>query len=497
MRLILPISLAVLSTTAVADPPRASTPCVEIARMSNANQLNAEMAIIAGAAASKFTPTEPGSEVLAMADFNADGRDDFLIQLQYGPEHFVRSDGNAVDIKRDESVNWDLDSLRETRVLGVIYRGKLPYMVFGVDYEPQFATVVKSGRQHVVCNFGKRGKDSSLSALSALESIELESEEAGLDVWTYAIRAPGTRRLEELRLHAAAMNDSSRDDGLLSQAHAANRRDVFSWLLEHGADPNEGRDEYGLLTHLLWEQDYEAAIAVIRKGATIRQYDAERIAERIDGKNAIVRRLAMQTVNTLQAIPEVILRGALHDPLLFDEILGTHLPVRPDSWEWRADVPIAMSPSAAEEFAKFPGALEKARRAYEKTVPPGSRHAAVNFGDEQQGWRFQLAGGEDNPVSHEELLLFATAFCVYFLPVDCGSEQSRVNGTRWATELGDTCPNPKLLEIMDVAACNTVMYYNVAAGPNSPKPMFVFPTGSNWGRDHSILDMYRAKHPGN
>jgi hypothetical protein len=282
---------------------------------------------------------------------------------------------------------------------------------------------------------------------------------------------------------------------LLSQAYAGDRRDVFNWLLEHGADPDEGRDELGrLLANLLRQQDYEAAIAVIRKGATIRQYDAEEIAERIDGKNTAVGRLALQTVDTLRAIPEAILLGALRDPPLFDEILGTHLPIRPDWWEWQADVRIAMSPSAAQELAKYPGALEKARRAYRKTVPPGSRRAAVNFGDEEQGWRFQLAGGEDNPVSHEELLLFATAFCVYFLPVDCGSEQSRSNGIRWATELGDTCANQKLLEAMDVAACNTLMYNDVAVGPNSPKPMFVFPPRSNRGADQSILDMYRAKH---
>jgi hypothetical protein len=274
--------------------------------------------------------------------------------------------------------------------------------------------------------------------------------------------------------------------------------DVYKSLLSHGANPSAGpgHDTKPLFV-LLHPQmgDFPQATKLFKAGANPRLF-IDDLARLVESDADIPAELVLNAIKSLRALPEIILLAATHRPSLLDGLTKLSLPLQPEVGEWHAGQRVALRTDAIKKFDETRGTLQKVRPLYARTVKARQNFASFRYGNSDLGWEIQRL--ESNLMSDDEMLLFATAICMYFLPEDCGGPALENRARTWARALSPTCRDSKLEQSMELDACNTIALFRRATAPGSDIPINFDPTGKNWdpaSMPYSFDKLYRAKHP--
>jgi hypothetical protein len=473
--------------------------CEAIARLSNKQLLVDKLRETTPRGDPKFEGNQlPSGTLSAVVDVDGDQRPEFIYVVGAGSPRFYSATGSALRVRSDLETGGEMDPQSEAPFFGAFMLDGRTYLLFGTNHKPRFAAVYRKPALHVVCEFEPALNSTSVRVGDAYTALRNEAARAGVGEWEYAINAPGMRRLEILYARGLDLNDPALPRPLLYEAYSASRLDISESLLRHGADPSSGPAPDTPPLYLLLQPqrgDFVRAAKLFEAGANPRLF-IDDLAKLIESEVSVPDQLVLAAVKSLQAIPEAILLSATHRPSLLTGLTKLRLPVQPEYEEWHGGRRIALRPDAIAKFEETPGALEKVRALYANPIRARRNFARFHYGTSERGWEVQRL--EENPISDNEMLLFATAFCAHFFPEDCGAPELERRALAWAQALSPACGRPEFMRSMGLGACNTIEFYLRGATPGSDFPMEFEPTGKNWDpalMPYSFEKLYRAKHP--
>jgi ankyrin repeat protein len=476
-----------------------SAACQLVARLASTALLEDAIAKSGGAL---VPDTDDRSLPAARLDLDGDGRPDSAYVVG-GELTLLNDQGQRVDLTPDPAIDWNNDNdFRWTGVSGFLTLEGRTYVVWSID--DALSHVSRITPQHVdkiVCQFARAEQADRrvlYSALSDYELLERKAEQHNRTVWEEAFERPGTDAIDVVLSSGHRIDERVNDESLLVAAMTWHRDDLVGWLLANGADPNSGgRGNTDTPLHVaLWGLDPDIVRQLLEAGADPASVatDLEDLARKGDEANRGVLRLVIARMNYL---PEQLVTAAAYarSPALAD-LAASGLPVQLLGVEWQAGRNEKLPSWVSRELAQSPEMLQTVTQMFAHTVPPPTRFVMATYGTPSRSWLVRKF--PDSPLSDEEFLTFSTAFCVYFLSVDCGPAELVSRARAWAEGLNLACGEP-LAGKVDAVACNVGTYYASVANVELSKAVQIFPLGKT-PRESVLMtranlrDLYAAKH---